>query len=129
APDREPGQRFLGWSGGCSGILRAIELSAVSADVTCGASYVDRVTVAAAVGGGVAGSATVSSADPTAACGAASCTVDVGQSVTVTAPTVDGVRFVGWVGAGACDGATANPLTLTAGAPLTCTATYVERVT
>jgi len=55
------------------------------------------------------------------------CTVRVGDTVTFTAPAVDGHRFVGWSGDARCAGS--NPeLALPATKDTHCVATYVRRV-
>src|SRR5262249_36704510 len=106
AEDLAPGYRFTGWSGGagCARRPRArtITISSWQADTACGASYIGRVTETAGVQEGIGQGATISSKDPNAVCAGGKCTVDAGQSVTLTAPMVDGVRFLGWIGDGPC---------------------------
>src|SRR5262249_25542370 len=116
APDAA-GFRFDAWTGdaGCSGTSQTLVLGNVQSSVSCTANYVQRVTVAGAMSGGLAGTVTVTPADPKASCANGStCTVDIGTSVTVTAPSVANHRFTGF--AGGC-GAT-SPAMVTANGDL-----------
>ncbi len=95
------GFRFKAWSGGsCSGDTDPCTVSPVNASETDAATFVQRFTV---TGTPTGTGNTVSAADTSAnqpSCSGAACTVDAGDSVTLTATAGPGYRFAGWSAAG-----------------------------
>ncbi len=116
------GYTFAGWTGGCSGGATTT-VSDVTAPVTCTASFsLRQVTLTAgATGGG---------RTPSTSCGGASCTVNWGGSVTVTA-VLDAARykFNGWTcPGGTVSGSAGQVITVTnLRGDQSCTANYVQR--
>lgn len=106
--------RFVSWTGdaGCASATAQVTLSAVTTSKSCSANYVQQFTVGAVAGTG--GTVTAVKGTGVGACTAASCTVDAGTSVALTAVpnTANGYHFTGWTGANCTPGAS-NPLTLT----------------
>ena len=100
APD--PGARFSGWSGACTG-TGACDFVAAG-DVTVGAAFADipaaqRVKLSV----DVSGSGRVTSTPAAIACpGTCSAAFDVGSAVQLTATADSGFAFAGW--SGACSG-------------------------
>ena len=94
-------------------------LVVANVDATCTATFVQRYTIAAVAGTG--GSVTANS------CPNATCIVDAGTNVTLTATPGVSYGFGGWTGAG-CTPAGNNPLVL-ANVDATCTATFVRKLT
>ena len=115
------GARFKEWAGACSGTTPTITVT-MDAAKSCTATFVERVMVSASVTGAT-GSVAASSTDTAASCSGASCTIDKGGSVTLTAPSLAGSRFTSWSGTG-CSGS--NPVLQLSSvmANLTCTANY-----
>ena len=95
------GARFKEWAGACSGTTPTITVT-MDAAKSCTATFVERVMVSASVTGAT-GSVAASSSDTAASCSGASCTIDKGGSVTLTAPSLAGSRFTRWSGTG-CSG-------------------------
>jgi hypothetical protein len=83
--------------------LPGIGSSATAGAVLVGAS--PRYTVTASVSSGGGGSVSASSPAGDASCSGASCTVDPGDEVELTAHPSTGYEFTGWTG-GACSGQT-----------------------
>ncbi|MET0284523.1 MAG: InlB B-repeat-containing protein, partial [Polyangiales bacterium] len=116
--------RFSGWSGGgaCTGTEPTVRIANVQGNTTCQANFVGRFTVAgiaAPVGGG---SVVASSDSGAASCTGATCQVDRGSRVSMTATAAEGFRFVNWSG---CPGANGATLTLEGIAQdQACTATF-----
>ncbi len=104
------GYAFTGWSGGsCSGATNPCTVANVTAAETDTATFIQRFTVSATVAG--SGTITATDASTTAACVGATCTVDAGDTVTLTPMPAAGYAFTGWSG-GSCAG-TSNPCTIT----------------
>jgi hypothetical protein len=113
-PTANSGFRFKAWSGGsCTGDTSPCNISPVTASETDKATFVQRFTVK----GEVTGSGnTLTAADSSAndpECSGSNCTVDAGDTVTLTATAGPGYRFAGWSGGGC---APATETTYTAGA-------------
>jgi hypothetical protein len=99
-----PGFRLVRWTGSplCDGqVSSAIQLTSVDADVGCVAQYVQGVAVGGAAVGAPA-SVTASTGAASAVCQGASCVVDVGSDVTLSATSVTGYTFTGWTGDPEC---------------------------
>jgi hypothetical protein len=120
------GKRFVRWGGACSGTATSVNVT-MDAAKSCTATFVDRLAVSGAVSGATGGAIVASSSDEAASCAGASCTIDRGGSVTLTAPTIAGSRFTGWTGTG-CSGSTPVLSLTSVAAPLTCTATYAPGI-
>jgi hypothetical protein len=87
------GYTFAGWSGCLVGPQQEIVLGNVTGASVCRAAFTRvRVTVSASASEG----GTVSASSGGAACPNARCTLDYGQSVSVSAVPATGYRFVGW---------------------------------
>ena len=100
------GSRFTGWTGpSCAGVVLTHCSVTVTGPETDTAQYVARFNVSGAVSAAGGGSVAASDPSGSASCAGASCTVDEGDTVTLTAAPAAGYRFAGWV-SGAC---TANP--------------------
>ncbi|HEX5659609.1 MAG TPA: hypothetical protein VFX59_20575 [Polyangiales bacterium] len=124
------GYRLLGWSGeGCEAQAGAAVLAAnVQRETTCTARYVEGVSVSGTLVNAV-GVILASSDTAGAACEPGSCAIDIGGSVTLSAPNLDGRTFLGWSGSEGCTG---NELTITLRDVRTskaCNATYAARYT
>jgi len=126
------GYRFSNWTGtnctdSVAGTVNVVDLSAISAAVTCTANFTRQWQVTYAAGPGGAVSA------PAAQCPAGSpCTVDQGADLDITATAATGYRFGGWTGTNCTDSATgtANVMDLAGiSAAVTCTASFVPRFT
>lgn len=122
-----PGYRFVGWSGSprCEGSNRILMLTNVEANIRCYANYVKRVKV---TGGSSSAQADVTAASDSAFanCSGATCEVDEGATVVITADELDGYRFAGF-GGGACSNVEGFSVYVTAGKDdISCTATYVR---
>ncbi len=120
------GFRFTGWTGdaGCSGAGQSITLSNVSVSATCSANFVARTSVSFA--DPVGGSIRASNVPATATCGAASCFLDSGSTVTLTASADPGFRFVGWNG---CSDSTSAQITVAGRIDgVSCNALFASRV-
>jgi hypothetical protein len=123
-----PGASFVGWSGACAGSQPVVTVQ-MDADKACTATFGGaRLTVAGAVSG-ASGAVTATSPDPGAVCAGASCTIQSGGSVTLSAPAIPGFRFAGWTGGGGCSGTSPVVQLTNVTISLSCTATYVAGVT
>ena len=124
-----PGFRFAGWSGHprCSGVARELVLADVREDLACTADYVPRAAVVGVSDGAPA--AIVARADSGfASCSEGRCEVDVGQSVSLLAPSVQGYRLRGWSGEGCSDEGGASASARDVSGSRTCVAHYVAGV-
>lgn len=124
------GYRLSGWTGdGCEAQPGASALArAVAKDVTCTAQFVKGVSVSGTLVN-AEGQVLAESSSPGANCSPGSCAIDIGGSVTLTAPNLEGRTFVGWSGG---DGCTGKALTLALNDVTTskaCRATYAARYT
>lgn len=96
-----PGFRFSGWSGpGCVGTEPALKFPSVTGDVACKANFIARVQVTADVAPERTGAVTAHATAATAVCSGASCTVDEGGAVELSAQPAEGYRFTHWSGCG-----------------------------
>ncbi len=105
------GYRFSGWSGGgaCTGTDTTVRIANVQGNTTCQANFVGRFTVAGLAVPANGGSVVATSDSGAATCTGASCQVDRGSRVSMTATAAEGFRFVSWSG---CPGAAGATLTL-----------------
>ncbi|HEX5657386.1 MAG TPA: hypothetical protein VFX59_09325, partial [Polyangiales bacterium] len=118
------GFRFSGWSGGgaCTGTETTVRITNVQGNTTCQANFVGRFTVAGLPSPANGGSVVAVSDSAAAACTGATCQVDRGSRVSLTAAAAEGFRFVGWSG---CSSSTAATLALEGIAQdMACTATF-----
>ncbi|MFM2416540.1 MAG: Divergent InlB B-repeat domain [Pseudomonadota bacterium] len=90
------GNRFDGWSGCSTSKEASIKLTNISTDATCTASFSGLRPSVTAVANATYGSVTTS-------CGAATCSVDFGGTVALSATANTGYRFASWEGAGCAD--------------------------
>ncbi len=98
----EPGSRFAGWSGACTGISACDVDILAATSVT--ATFVKQVTLTVSVNGNGGGAIDGSGIACPATC---AITVDAGSSVSLSASADTTSRFTGW--SGACSGvATCN---------------------
>ena len=119
------GYRFLGWTGdaGCTSAAMTLDLKDIQSSTSCQANYIQRVTIGWVLPAGVTGAVTTSSSDPTVSCTKTACTIDQGQSLTLSAPAESGFRFLAWSGPGCETG------TIKAADATTCTASYAQAIT
>jgi hypothetical protein len=120
------GYTLTSWAGGCvadsANPLRGV-LRAASAPTTCTVSFapIPRFTVRGTAIPSAGGSVVASSPSARATCEAASCTVEQGGSVTLTARAASGYSFEGW----SCSGAVGTAVTLSnVGANISCQASF-----
>jgi len=92
---------------------------------SCSATFVARLTITSSTVGGTS-SASVSDASASADCSAGTCTVDLGDTVTVSINTAAADRFVGWTGTGCTGHGLTAPLMLTPSANVSCAAHFVD---
>jgi hypothetical protein len=125
-----PGYRLASWSGAGCGDASGdkVTVSDVQSDVTCTAHYVQGIAVSGTVSG-APGAVAASSSSPGASCSGATCQIDVGGSVTLTAPSVPRHRFLGWAGDAGCSGSSLTITLASVDSSRSCTARYRERVT
>jgi hypothetical protein len=125
------GYRVTGWTGaGCDqGVVagQGITLRPSSGDLTCTAAYVLGVSVSGTVVG--ATGAVTASSPSGGRCSAGSCTIDAGGEVVLTAPTIDGTRFLGWSGDPGCAGTSPMLDLKDVRTTTSCVAGYVARYT
>lgn len=125
------GYRFAGWSGDerCSSTESALRIDDVRTNVSCTASYVARFTVTGeSEGASPAPPLTATSADAFARCEGARCEVDEGGAVTLSAPSVPGMRLKEWLGEGCVASTGASATASDVRQSRSCTAQYVEGV-
>ena len=128
------GLRLSGWDGdGCTtGDGASASVSPVHEGHTCTAKYVAGVAVIGTLVGVASDSGAsvdASSSSAGANCGAGRCAIDVGGSVTLTAPDLPGRTFLGWTGDDGCAG-DARVLTLSAvNTSKSCNASFAARFT
>lgn len=129
APQLE-GRTFLGWSGdpACRGSTRSVTLSDVRTSKACRATFAPRFRVSGRALPESSGAVAASAAGPTSRCQAASCEVDQGASVVLTASAAERRRFAGWSGGGPCSGSAARLELSDVRADVTCSAGFVDRV-
>ena len=118
----EGGYRFTGWGGACAGQTANPLTYVVAAAGTCTAGFVQRFTVT----GGPEGVVATAPGDEHAVCDGASCVVDAGAEVVLTAPIVGGSYVSGWSGDG-CPTA-GSQITVVADGDRLCTAAYAEGI-
>ncbi len=128
------GHRFIGWSGddACSGSDLELVIEKLTDDLYCVANYLRRTRVSGTVGGApdARASGVVASSDsPSASCQDASCEVDLGAQVRLSAPTRWGARFARWTGPGCGEATTTETVVTAQDNDLVCTASYVGRYT
>jgi hypothetical protein len=130
APEVE-GHRFSGWSGddACQGEEPVLTLQKVARDTTCTANYALRVRVSGEIAGEGGLGVLALSDSASAQCEAASCEVDVGETVVLAAPERDGYRIVGFEGEGCGERQGYRVTVVPEAADVTCTASYVESLT
>lgn len=124
------GYRLKNWSGdGCEPLSGASAIARdVASDVVCTAHYVEGVSVTGTVIN-AEGDVEATSDSPGADCGRGSCAIDVGGTVTLTAPSLPGRTFLGWSGDAGC---TSNAPSVTLDDVTTsksCNATFAARYT
>ncbi len=119
--------RFVAWSGCSTSTDPQLDLTNVTSDTSCLATFMPRVTVSFADPAG--GSVAASDATPagSASCNSTSCTLDQGGSVRLTATADSGYRFVAWSGCSTSPNAVLDLSNITANT--SCTATFVQRWT
>ena len=110
------GFRFVGWSGCSDSMANPLTLTNITAPTMCVALFQQQFTVSAAVGSGGPNAGSVSTS-----CDAASCTVDAGSTVRLSANVNAGFRFVAWSG---CSSATTREISIMPTANVTCTANF-----
>lgn len=97
----DAGYRFKAWSGdSCPGGTNPCTISPVNASETDTAMFVQRFTI---TGLGTANGNTVTASDASSnapSCSVNTCTVDAGDTVTLTATAASGYRVGGWSGGG-----------------------------
>lgn len=128
APARE-GARFVAFEGeGCTPFEpNSVRVSTADADVSCVARYQPTATLQVKVEGADASAVSLRSEQPSAVCSLASCTVDVGASVTLRAAPVPSSRFAGFHGDPACRSDEPTFTVRDLQQPLTCIASYRPR--
>jgi uncharacterized repeat protein (TIGR02543 family) len=123
---------FVAWEGdeGCNSSEPTIVLDDVQSSITCGAKFAPRFVIAGKAAPDGAGTVVASSVDANARCMGASCKVDGGGAVELTAsPKGVDYRFTGWSGGGPCSGSAPTLVVSKVGANQSCTANFVARVT
>jgi Divergent InlB B-repeat domain len=118
----ETGYRFTGWGGSCAGESANPLAVTVTVNGTCTAEFVRRFTVTGAPEGVVASAP----GDEHALCDGASCVVDAGAEVVLTAPNLAGGYVSGWSGEG-CPTA-GSQISVVADGDRLCTAAYAEGI-
>ncbi|MEY4512527.1 MAG: hypothetical protein RLZZ450_4649 [Pseudomonadota bacterium] len=121
--------RFLGWKGDdvCKAVTKAITISKVMTSTSCVAKYASRYRISGTADE-LRGSVTASSDALAASCANASCTVDEGASVLLTAvPKSARYRFTGWSGGGGCTGSNAALVLREVRGNIVCTANFAQR--
>ena len=124
-----PRFRFTGWSGGgpCAGSATRLTLTNLQSSVSCRANFVARIQVSGAVTPAKAGSVSALQLTLSSDCQGATCTVDAGSDVFLSASPAAGFSFSSWSGCGSplsslLGGATLPVLGATA--DTTCTAHF-----
>lgn len=122
------GYRLTGWSGAMceQGTGPALQLVEIDSDVACVAEYRLGIAVMGAVVGAV-GEVIASSSTPGAVCMRGGCVIDAGGDATLTAPTIDGHRFMGWEGDPGCESAALSITFPAVAESRTCFARYAPR--
>ena len=122
--------QFSSWSGDeCDGSTNATCSFTATGDATVTANFVPIThTITTGLAGAGTGSIVVTDNGTTVSC-AASCTVDDGHTIEITASTTGANRFTGWSGGGQCNGTTTNPCQFTATNNETDTANFAQTVT
>ncbi|MET0340544.1 MAG: hypothetical protein ABW252_06060 [Polyangiales bacterium] len=123
------GHRFRGWSGHaqCASLEHQVRVGDVREDVACTADYAARLRVSG-VSEGAAAAITASADDGFARCEGSACEVDVGDTVSLLAPSVPGFRLRGWGGDGCIESGGARAVAPEVTASRTCVAYYVAGV-
>jgi hypothetical protein len=124
------GYRLKNWTGaGCEPLSGASAIARdVTSDVVCTAHYVEGVSVTGTVIN-AEGDVDASSDTPGADCGRGSCAIDVGGSVTLTAPSLPGRTFLGWTGDPGCTSNTPSVTLDDVTTSKSCNATFAARYT
>ena len=120
-----PGWSFSGWSANCNGGTASPNAVTVFGNTACVASF--RPTVVGTVSPSAAAGTITASGTPNAICvngSSASCTVDSGGSVTLTAAPLANAVFVNWTGG--CTGTAAAVIVSNVAAPVSCTANFYQ---
>lgn len=93
------GWTFTRWSGCGDGTDATLRLSQLDESARCTANFTrERVEVRGVVVPADVSTVLASSADPSAQCAAAACSVELGSSVLLTVEAVAGLQFMGWTG-------------------------------
>jgi hypothetical protein len=124
------GYRLLEWTGeGCQPQDGAAALAAdVQGDVTCTAHFVEGVSVSGTLVNAT-GVIRAESDSAGADCAKGSCAIDVGGSVTLSAPALEGRTFLGWSGSAGCTGKALSITLSDVQTSKACNATYAARYT
>jgi hypothetical protein len=118
----DPGSRFGGWSGDCSG-TNSPTLVVMVSDKTCDAAFIRVHTLTV----NRTGSGTVTSDPAGISCGSTcSADYDEGTVVTLTATPDAGATFLGWSGAG-CSGTGTCQVTMDASKAVSASFSVVQR--
>jgi hypothetical protein len=119
------GWSFSGWSANCNGGTASPNAVTIFGNTACVASF--RPTVVGTVSPGAAAGTITATGTPNAVCvngSSASCTVDSGGSVTLTAAPLANAVFVNWTGG--CTGTTAAVTLNNVTTPANCTANFYQ---
>ncbi|MHA2641500.1 MAG: InlB B-repeat-containing protein, partial [bacterium JZ-2024 1] len=117
----DPGWRFAGWGGDCSGNATNVQII-MDANKTCTATFVQQFTLTVTKNGNGVVTSTPAGIDCGNTCSAG---YDIATSVTLIATEDPGWRFDSWSG---CDATNGNQCMVTMNASRTVTARFVQQV-
>ncbi|MHA2621037.1 MAG: InlB B-repeat-containing protein, partial [bacterium JZ-2024 1] len=117
----DPGWRFAGWGGDCSGNATNVQII-MDANKTCTATFVQQFTLTVTKNGNGVVTSTPAGIDCGNICSAV---YDIATSVTLIATEDPGWRFDSWSG---CDATNGNQCMVTMNASRTVTARFVQQV-
>jgi hypothetical protein len=124
------GFRFNAWSGSCAGGGPTVNLTGLTQDVSCTPSFKAAVAVRWNVTGSQGGSVTGAVVSGTGSCGASSCLVDKGSSVSLTRSAAHaGWRFQNWTGDCAVAGSGTGLTFPSLSADRNCGAVFIQQFT